>query len=171
MFTHPGKKLLFMGCEFGQWNEWNCHESLDWHLAGWDDHRNLQRLVGDLNRLYRDIGALHEIDFSWEGFEWVDFHDSDQSIVSYVRKGKQPGDVVLCLFNCTPVLREGYRVGVPLPGLYREILNSDSGVYGGGNVGNGGAVPTDPIPWQGNDYSLLLTVPPLGGLLFRPDGL
>jgi len=171
MWAHPGKKLLFMGSEFGQWNEWNCHESLDWHLTQWESHWKLQHLCRDLNRLYKTIGALHQIDFSWDGFQWIDLHDSDQSTISFLRKGRKPGDVVACVFNCTPVPRQGYRLGVPGPGLYREIFNSDSEAYGGSNLGNAGAVEAEPWAWQGQPYSVLITLPPLGGLYLRPDGV
>ena len=169
MFAHPGKKLLFMGTEFGQWDEWNCYKSIDWHLMQWDPHHKLHALVKELNRLTRTIPALYENDFSWEGFEWIDFHDSEQSLISFVRKGKDPQDVVVCLFNLTPTPRQGYRVGVPRPGMYKEIFNSDSSLFWGGNVGNWGGVPSDPVPWQGRDHSILVTVPPLAGVYFRPD--
>lgn len=167
MYAHPGKKLLFMGNEFGQWNEWDCNHSLDWHLLQWEAHKKLHYFVGDLNRLYKENPAFYQYDFSWEGFEWIDFHDSDQSIVSFTRKGKDPGDSIVCIFNFTPVPRKGYRTGVPFSGLYEEMLNSDAEVYGGGNTGNAGLVPSDPIPWQNQDHSLLLTLPPLGALYFR----
>lgn len=169
MFAHPGKKLLFMGTEFGQWDEWNCYKSLDWHLMQWDPHHKLRALVKELNRLTCTIPALYEKDFSWEGFEWIDFHDSDQSLVSFTRKGNDPDDVIVCVFNFTPAPREGYRVGVPRPGTYKEIFNSDSELFWGSNVGNWGGVPSDPIPWQGCDHSILITVPPLAGVYFRPD--
>jgi len=169
MYAHPGKKLLFMGDEFAQWNEWNCYESIDWHLAQWDDHRHIQRAVADLNRVYRETPAFYEIDFAWEGFDWIDSHDSEQSTLSFVRRGRDPNDFVVCVFNCTPVRREGYRVGVPAAGTYREIFNSDSEYYGGSNAGNNGRVPTDAIPWQGKDHSLLLTLPPLAGIYLRPE--
>lgn len=168
MFAHPGKKLLFMGTEFGQWDEWNCYKSLDWHLTQWDPHHKLQNLVRDLNRLTRTIPALYENDYTWDGFDWIDFHDSDQSLISFMRKGKAPEDVVICVFNFTPTPREGYRVGVPFPGTYQEILNSDSDWYWGSNMGNAGDVPSDHIAWQGREHSILITVPPLAGVYFRP---
>ncbi len=170
MYAHPGKKLLFMGMEFGQWDEWDYHRSLDWHLLQWDPHRQLKHLVGDLNRLYGQTPALYEIDFSWEGFDWIDFHDSEQSVVTFLRRGRNPGDVVVCAFNFTPLPRGGYRVGVPLPGYYEEILNSDAAVYGGSDMGNAGGVPSDPIPWQGKEHSVLLTLPPLAAVYLRPKG-
>lgn len=167
MYAHPGKMLMFMGCEIGQWNEWNCHESLQWHLLQWKDHVRLQKLVKDLNHLSAELGPLHQVDFSWEGFEWIDFHDSDQSIVSFIRKGKDPQDVVVCLFNFTPVVRENYRLGVPQPGFYEEILNSDAETYGGSNIGNLGGVTAEEQPWMGQNYSIQITVPPLAGVWFR----
>ncbi len=171
MFAHPGKKLLFMGCEFGQWSEWNCHESLQWHLTEYEPHQQLQKCVTDLNMLYQSNGCLHQVDFSWDGFEWIDLHDSEQSIISFLRRGKNPDDAMVCVFNFTPVSRGGYRVGVPRLGLYDEVYNSDASIYGGGNVGNAGVVPADDIPWQGQPHSLLITVPPLGAVYFRPAPL
>jgi 1,4-alpha-glucan branching enzyme len=169
MYAHPGKKLLFMGSEFGQWNEWDCHQSLQWDLVQYESHGKLKQCVADLNRLYANNGALHEVDFSWEGFDWIDLHDSEQSIISFLRRGKTPTDEMVCVFNFTPVPREGYRVGVPQPGMYDEFFNSDAEIYGGSNVGNGGVLPADDIPWQGQPYSVLLTLPPLGGLYLRPS--
>ncbi len=169
MFAHPGKKLLFMGAEIGQWGEWNFQESLAWHLLDQPAHAQIQQCVQDLNALYRANPEFHQVDFSWDGFQWVDFHDSEKSIVSFVRKGKEPADFAVCAFNFTPVPRGGYRMGVPRPGFYREVFNSDSELYGGSNVGNGGGVPADPIPWQGCDQSMLVTLPPLGAVFFRPE--
>ncbi|MGD9874158.1 MAG: 1,4-alpha-glucan branching protein GlgB [Kiritimatiellia bacterium] len=168
MYAHPGKKLLFMGCEFGQWLEWNCNQSLDWHLLQFEPHQKLLNCVKDLNRVYKTEKSMHEIDFNWEGFQWIDLHDSEQSIISFLRRAKN-GDVVACIFNLTPVPRTGYRMGVPKPGKYREIFNSDSNLYGGSNMGNAGEVPSDPIPWQGQPHSLLLTLPPLGALFLKPS--
>jgi 1,4-alpha-glucan branching enzyme len=169
MFAHPGKKLSFMGGEFGQWNEWNFQGSLDWMLLDFDPHRKLQRYVQDLNALYRAQPALHEVDFSWEGFQWIDFHDVDQSIVSFLRRAKGPDDLLVVAANFTPVPREGYRVGVPVPGFYSEIMNSDSEAYWGSNMGNRGGLPADPVPWQGQPYSLLLTLPPLAIVYLKPE--
>ncbi len=169
MYAHPGKKLLFMGGEFGQWEEWNHDRSLQWDLLQWDTHRGLQRFVRDLNRLYRDIPSLHEVDFRPEGFEWIDFRDVDNSVVSFLRRGKDPGDAVVCVFNFTPVPREAYRLGVPFGGSYREVLNSDAGAYGGGNTGNGGSVVSEERPWMGRPHSVSLTLPPLGALYLRPE--
>lgn len=169
MYAHPGKKLLFMGLEFGVWDEWNCYKSLDWHLLQWDPHKKLQALVKELNHLCRSLPALHEVDFSWDGFEWTDFHDSEQSMISFARKGRMPQDQLACIFNFTPAVREGYRMGVPLPGAYREILNTDSIHFWGSNVGNAGTVQSEPVPWQGRPHSVVITVPPLAALYLRPE--
>jgi len=168
MYAHPGKKLLFMGGEIAQWEEWNHDRSLQWDLLQWDSHRGVQRFVRDLNRLYRESPALHEVDFRPEGFEWIDFRDVDNSVVSLLRRGKDPSDCMVCVFNFTPVPREGYRVGVPYPGRYIEALNSDAAVYGGSNVGNGGSVEAEETPWMGRPFSVPLSLPPLGALFLLP---
>jgi 1,4-alpha-glucan branching enzyme len=169
MYGHPGKKLLFMGSEFGQWEEWNHDLSLQWDLLQWDSHRGIQAFLRELNLLYRTCPALHEIDFRPEGFEWIDFRDVDSSIVSFLRRGKDPSDILVCVFNFTPVVREAYRIGVPAPGFYVEAINSDAPAFGGSNVGNGGGVTAEPIPWMGRPYSLSLMIPPLGALYLRPE--
>jgi len=169
MTAHPGKKLLFMGGEFGQWIEWAEGQGLDWNLLDYDPHRGLQACLRDLNRLYAVEPALHEQDFTWEGFEWIDFRDVDHSIISFVRRARNFDDQIVVLANFTPVPRQGYRVGVPRPGFYREIFNSDSTYYGGGNVGNIGGLPADDLPWQGQDHSLLVTLPPLGVVFLKRD--
>jgi 1,4-alpha-glucan branching enzyme len=169
MFAHPGKKLNFMGGEFGQWTEWNYDTQLSWELLDHDAHRGLHQYVKDLNRLYVSQPALYEVDFSWEGFQWIDFRDVDQSAISFIRRAKNPDDFILVVANFTPVPRMGYRVGVPVPGFYRELLNSDSAVYGGSNMGNAGGLPADPIEWQGQPHSLLLTVPPLAVVFLKPE--
>jgi 1,4-alpha-glucan branching enzyme len=169
MYAHPGKKLLFMGCEIGQWSEWDYQWQVDWSLLDFDFHRRLQEYVKALNRLYVAQPALHQVDFSWEGFQWIDFHDVDNSIVSFVRRARDPNDFVVVAANFTPVPREGYRVGVPAPGFYRELLNSDSTYYGGSNMGNIGGLPSEPTPWQGQAHSILMTVPPLAVVFFKPD--
>jgi len=128
----------------------------------------VQRFVRDLNRLYRESPALHEVDFRPEGFEWIDFRDVDNSVVSLLRRGKDPSDCMVCVFNFTPVPREGYRVGVPYPGRYIEALNSDAAVYGGSNVGNGGSVEAEETPWMGRPFSVPLSLPPLGALFLLP---
>lgn len=168
MYGHPGKKLLFMGGEFGQWREWDYSQSLDWHLLQYEPHQKLQRFVKDLNYLYRNEPALYEVDFEWKGFEWIDFHDADNSVLSFIRRGKNPDNILIFVFNFTPVLRKSYRVGVPGPGYYREIMNSDSEIYGGNNFGNSGGVHAVPFPWQGRPYSVELILPPLSVLIFKP---
>jgi 1,4-alpha-glucan branching enzyme len=169
MWAYPGKKLLFMGGELGQSDEWYHEKSLDWHLldAG-PHHRGVQALVADLNRAYRELPALHQLDAESTGFQWMDCHDADQSAVAFARFGRDPADVVLCVSNFTPVPRLGYRVGVPRPGHYIEVVNTDSAFYGGSNLGNGGGVQAEPVPWHGQAHSLVLTLPPLATLLLRP---
>jgi 1,4-alpha-glucan branching enzyme len=167
MYAQPAKKLLFMGGEFGQWNEWNHDVSLDWHLLQDPRHRGLQRWVRDLNTLYRGEPALHQLDNDSAGFEWVDCNDSEQSVISLLRKSKTPGDVILFVCNFTPVPRHNYRVGVPQGGHWEEILNSDAPLYGGSGQGNIGGVTAAPLPWHGRPYMLNITVPPLGMVVFR----
>ncbi|MGQ0601853.1 MAG: 1,4-alpha-glucan branching protein GlgB [Anaerolineales bacterium] len=169
MTAFPGKKLNFMGGEFGQWNEWNFQSGLDWHLLDQPFHQQTRQFVKDLNHLYAAEAALHEVDFQWDGFQWVDFRDVDQSTVSFIRYAKDKRECLVIVANFTPVPRMGYRVGAPVGGQYREILNSDSVHYGGGNVGNAGGLPAEPTPWQGQPYSLLLTVPPLGVVYLKPE--
>ena len=168
MYCHPGKKLLFMGDEFAQWNEWNHDKSLDWHLLDEPAHAGIKRLISDLNRTYRSVPALHEGDHHPAGFAWIDANDASQSVLSFLRRGRDPQDLVLAVQNFTPVVRHGYRLGVPdVPG-FRELINSDSEAYGGGNVGNAGFVATEPIPAHGFAQSVRLTLPPLAGLIFAP---
>ncbi len=168
MWGHPGKKMLFMGCEIGQWWEWNHEDSLQWHLLAYDPHRGLQRYVADLNRLYMSQPALHQVDYDWTGFQWIDLHDSEQSTLTYFRRAKDPMDIVVCAMNLTPVPREGYRMGVPIAGYYRELLNSDSEAYGGSNMGNGGGVHAEETPWHGQPFSVVITLPPLAAVFFKP---
>jgi len=168
MYAHPGKKLLFMGNEIGQWNEWNYDSQLDWTLLEFDSHRQLQQYVAALNRLYTAESALHQVDFTWEGFQWIDFHDVDNSIITFLRRGKDPSDVIVVVANFTPVPREGYRLGLPRAGVYQEVLNSDSAYWGGSNMGNAGGLPAEPTPWQGQPHSMLITVPPLAVVYFKP---
>jgi 1,4-alpha-glucan branching enzyme len=164
---HPGKKLLFMGGEFGQWNEWNHDSSLDWHLLEQAGHRGVQQLVRDLNRLHRERPALHQRDFSGDGFEWVDADDAERSVLSFLRKGDGDG-VLLAVCNLTPVPRHNYRVGVPRGGHWREVLNSDSPHYGGSGQGNLGGVDAAPVPMHGRYHSLNLTLPPLSVICLEP---
>ena len=170
MWTHPGKKLLFMGGEIGQRREWHHDRSLDWHLLGEGPyHRGLQRLVRDLNRLYRRERALYERDADPAGFAWIDCADWQQSVVSFVRRARAAGDFVLVVCNFTPVPRHAYRVGVPRPGYYRELINSDAGEYGGSNLGNAGGAWAEPTSWQGQPHALTLTLPPLAVLVLKPS--
>ncbi len=166
MFTYPGKKLLFMGSEFAQGREWNDGESLEWHLSDQPYHQGITTLLTDLNRLYREQPPLHQIEFENTGFEWIDCHDSSQSILSYLRKDRN-GREILVVLNFTPVTRDGYRIGVNLPGKYREIFNSDSGYYEGSNMGNGIPLVSEPLAWMGRDQSISLTLPPLGAILLE----
>ena len=168
MYAQPGKKLMFMGGEFGQWWEWNSNTSLDWHLLQEKPHETLQTFVKDLNTVYRQEPALHELDFTHEGFEWIDFGDYEQSVVAFIRRAKDRDDFLVFVFNFTPVPRHGYRIGVPKPGFYRELLNSDSEIYGGSNVGNLGGQETEALSWHGRPHSLLLDLPPLAGLFLKP---
>ena len=167
MFTQPGKKLLFMGGEFGQWREWTHESSLDWHLLDDPFHAGVKRWVRDLNTTYRGERSLHELDFQAAGFSWVDCNDVAQSVVCYLRKGRSAQDLSLVVCNFTPVPRSDYRVGVPRAGRWDEILNSDATLYGGSGQGNTGAVDTTPIPWHGSPQSLCLTLPPLAMILLR----
>ena len=168
MFTHPGKKLLFMGSEFGQWDEWNHDKSIDWHLLEFTPHKGLQKYVTDLNRIYHSEPALYEVDFHHKGFGWIDFHDTDHSIISFLRAAKDPDNFLVIVCNFTPVPRTGYRVGVPYAGFYKEILNSDAKIYWGSNMGNAGGLNADAIPWHGKQYSILITLPPLSVLILKP---
>jgi 1,4-alpha-glucan branching enzyme len=170
MFGFPGKKLLFMGGDFGQWDEWYHEKSIDWHLLQYAPHQGVQRWVRDLHTAYRANPALHQIDFHYSGFQWIDFHDSASSVISFERRSNNPPETVVMVCNFTPVARKGYRVGVPAPGTYSEFLNSDSTAYGGGNVGNGGAITSDPVPQHGRDHSVSLTLPPLGILFLKAGG-
>jgi len=169
MFGHPGKKLLFMGVEFGQTREWNHDASLDWDLVQYPPHRGLQRLVADLNRLYREEPSLTEQDVVPEGFNWIDCNDHDNSTLSFLRRGRDPSHFTAFVLNFTPVTRHAYRVGVPAAGRYRELLNTDSAIYGGSNTGNAGGATAEPVPAHGYPYSLSLTIPPLACVVFKPE--
>ncbi len=169
MYGHPGKKLLFMGGEFGQWWEWNHDSSLQWHLAEYESHRGVQRLIRDLNRLYRAEPALHQVDFTWSGFQWIDFNDELHSVIAFIRRAEAAERFVVCVCNFTPVPRPGYRIGVPAPGYYREVFNSDASYYGGSNVGNIGGVASEAVGSHGFMQSIVLTLPPLGVLFLKPD--
>ena len=164
-YAHPGKKLLFMGGEFGQWNEWDSQSMLDWSLASAPGHQGLQHLLADLNQLYRQRPALYQRDFSVEGFQWIDCEDRDQSILSFIRWSDD--EHVVCVFNFTPVPRHGNRIGVPENGDYGEILNTDSDHYGGSNQGNAGVLHADPEGRNGLPASVALTLPPLSALMLK----
>jgi len=172
LFGHPGKKLLFMGCEFAQEREWNHDQSLDWHLL--DDpspgnlHAGIRRLYADLNALYRATPALHERDFGPEGFEWIDHTDAERSVLSFARRGADPASLVVVVCNFTPTVHAGFRLGVPHDGVYRECLNTDSVHYGGSNVGTPfGAATAQPVPWQGGEFSVVIDLPPLATVMFE----
>jgi 1,4-alpha-glucan branching enzyme len=169
MFSHPGKKLLFMGCEFGQENEWNVDGSLDWHLLEDPMHEGVRRCLSDLNAVYRDLAPLHQLDCDGHGFSWIDCNDRDNSVLSWQRKAIDPDDITVTVINLTPVVREAYRLGVPQPGWYREIINTDSSYYGGSDVGLGGGVMAEAVPWHGLPYSVPLRLPPLAALILQPE--
>jgi len=170
MYAQPAKKLLFMGDEFGQWNEWHHETSLDWHLLEAEPHASLQKWVADLNHVYRGEPALHELDFDPAGFEWVDCNDADNSTISLIRKGRSSSDLILVVCNFTPVPRMGYRVGVPRGGFWKELLNSDSAFYGGSGLGNAGGVQAESVSFHGRPCSLCVTLPPLAAVYFKSEG-
>jgi len=169
MWCHPGRKLLFMGGEWGQAVEWNEATQLDWAALGDGGHAGLQGLCARLNQLLREEPALHELDFSPDGFQWVNVHDAEHSVFSFLRRGRRPEDDVLVVANATPVPRPHYRVGVPAPGFWRELLNTDAACHGGSNMGNGGGVASEDQGWDGQGHSVLLTLPPLALLLFKRE--
>ena len=169
-YAHPGKKLLFMGSEFGQWGEWDAGSQLEWPLLANPEHQGIRKVVSDLNHLYNNEPSLYETDFLAEGFQWIDCHDSEQSVLSFIRRShSDPDDLLLCIFNFTPVPRLGYRIGAPAAAAYREVLNTDSAWYGGSNMGNAGRLPVQETPWMGFEQSLELTLPPLAGLILKPE--
>ncbi|MDD4266770.1 MAG: 1,4-alpha-glucan branching protein GlgB [Pirellulales bacterium] len=168
LWTHPGKKLLFMGSEFGQWLEWNFDASLQWDLLQWESHQGLKRCVADLNRLYRGEQALHRFDFDGRGFEWIDCHNYEQSTFSYIRKAEDSDDFVVVCLNFTPMPRIGHRIGVPKLAWYDEVFNSDSMYYAGSNIGNGAGIPAEDTSAHGRPASLLVTLPPLGAVVLKP---
>ncbi|MGH7764226.1 MAG: 1,4-alpha-glucan branching protein GlgB [Candidatus Dormibacteraceae bacterium] len=169
MYAQPGKKLIFMGGEFGQWHEWDHEQSLDWHLLDQPMHGGLRLWVGDLNRILREEKALHELDFEPAGFSWIDVTDADQSVLSLVRRGRQASDILVAIFNFTPVPRHNYQIGVPQAGHWRELVNSDAPLYGGSGQGNFGGVDAAPVAMHGHRHSLTLTLPPLAALFLKPD--
>ncbi len=167
MYTQPAKKLLFMGGDFGQWREWDHDESMDWHLLQEAPHQGIKRWVCDLNRAYRSEPALHQLDCQPGGFEWIDCNDSDQSTLSFIRRGKSASDLIIVALNFTPVPRLEYRIGTPRPGRWVELLNSDAEIYGGSGQGNCGGLSTEAIGWHGRSDSLRITLPPLGMVIFK----
>ncbi|QQG66676.1 1,4-alpha-glucan branching protein GlgB [Desulfobulbus oligotrophicus] len=169
MWGYSGKKLLFMGCEFGQWQEWDHDTGLEWQALEAPSHQGVQRLVRDLNAVYRHEPALHQVDFDWSGFRWIDANDSDNSVFSFLRIAQDPDTFVIVVCNFTPVVRENYCIGVPVAGRYRELINSDLDVYGGSNISNGPAIMTQPVASHTFDHTLSLTLPPLATLILQPD--
>jgi 1,4-alpha-glucan branching enzyme len=170
MYAQSGKKLLFMGGEFGQWREWSHEESLDWHLLQYPPHSGLQQWVADLNKFYRTQPALYQLDFEGAGFEWIDCNDIEHSVVSLIRRGRSPDDVIVVACNFTPDTLFKYRIGVPLPGLWREVLNSDAKRYYGSGQGNRRVLRAAEKPMHGRPYSLSLTLPPLAVMFLKPTG-
>jgi 1,4-alpha-glucan branching enzyme len=168
MYAQPGKKLLFMGGEFGQWREWDAETSLDWHLLDDPMHGGLRLWVGDLNRILREEKALHELDFDPAGFQWIDVTDAEHSVVSLIRRGRRPEDILVAVFNFTPVPRHNYQIGIPSGGRWAEVLNSDAPLYGGSGMGNLGGVEATPVSRHGHSHSVTLTLPPLGALFLKP---
>ena len=170
MYVQPGKKLLFMGGEFGQWREWAHEESLDWHLLLYPSHSGIKKLLEDLNHLYRHHPALYQVEFEQAGFEWIDCNDVEHSVLSFIRKARDGEDTVLAVCNFTPVPHHNYRVGVPRSGLWQELLNSDAREYGGSGQGNLGSVEAAPVPLHGRSFSLTITLPPLAIVFFGLTG-
>ena len=169
MFAHPGKKLLFMGCEIGQWREWDAATSLDWNLLAYEPHRKLKTLVAKLNALYTGEAAFYDIESSWEGFDWIDFQDAESSVVSFLRKGRDPQEIIVSILNLTPTPRPGYRIGLPQGGKWKVILNTDAETYGGSSSGPKETDVYDAhhLPWHGKGYSIQLDLPPLGALMLK----
>jgi 1,4-alpha-glucan branching enzyme len=169
MYGEPGKKILFMGSEFGQWWEWDHDQSLQWSLLQYEPHQGLQQYVKDLNKTYLSEPALYEQDFDTQGFEWIDFRDADSNVISFIRKGTGSDQTLVFVFNFSPVYRRNYRIGVPVPGYYRELINSDAACYGGSNLGLSGGIEAESDPWHGRPYSLDLAIPPLGMIILKPE--
>jgi 1,4-alpha-glucan branching enzyme len=164
-YTHPGKKLLFMGGEFGQWREWYHEESLDWHLLQTPGHRGIREWVAALNRLYRREPAMHECDFDPRGFDWIDCADAEQSVIAFLRRGRSTPDPLVVVCNFTPVPRDGYRIGIPLPGRWAEVLSSDDARFGGTGMATRRVQEAEPVAFHGRDHSLVLSLPPLAMLV------
>jgi 1,4-alpha-glucan branching enzyme len=169
MWAHPGKKLLFMGSEFGQWNEWDHDHSLDWHLLERKDHSGLQNLVAEMNRVYREKTPLWSEDFDVAGFQWIDANNADENALAFLRRDPETGREIICICNLSPVVRQKYRVGLPRAGRYREVLNSDGAAFGGSGVTNGDGVVSEPQPWHGQPHSAVLVLPPLATLWLEAE--
>ena len=169
MFGHPGKKHLFMGIDIGQWSEWDHNKSLDWNLLEHDRHSKLRDYVKALNHLYREEPAMYELDFDHSGFSWISFSDAESGVISFMRKARDQDNVLVFVFNFTPVSRDKFRVGVPFEAYYREVLNSDAEVFWGKNIGNRGGIRSEPMPWDDQPCSLCLDIPPLGCLVLKPE--
>jgi 1,4-alpha-glucan branching enzyme len=166
MYCHPGKKLLFMGSEIAQWSEWNSESSIDWGLLKYESHKGIQALITDLNKVYREQKPLHQIDFDWSGFQWIDFSDADSGIIAFIRRGKNDYDHVVCIFNFTPQVHYEYVIGVPREGDYRIIFNSDSEYYGGSNFGNA-ALSAEKGEWHNQPAHIKINIPPLAGIVIK----
>jgi 1,4-alpha-glucan branching enzyme len=167
MYTHPGKKLLFMGNDIGDYNEWDHNSSVPWRLLQYPIHAGLQLFVRELNRVYREEPALHQVDFEYSGFDWIDFSDVEKSIISFMRRAEAPGDDLIVACNFTPVPRTNYGIGVPEEGFYREILNSDAAMFGGSNMGNSGGVNAELVQKHRHPCSISIVLPPLGVVVFK----
>jgi 1,4-alpha-glucan branching enzyme len=167
MWSYSGKKLLFMGCDFGQWQEWNHDKGLEWGALEAGNHQGVKRYVRDLNLVYSSEPALHENDYDWSGFSWINANDSDNSVLSFVRRAKNPDDFLIIICNFTPIVRKNYRIGVPREGKYQELINSDLEIYWGSNVSNG-MISSIPEQSHGMDNTLSLTLPPLATLILKP---
>jgi 1,4-alpha-glucan branching enzyme len=167
MFTHPGTKLLFMGAEFGQIKEWNFEGSLDWHLLEYDFHKGIKNFITDLNTVYKKHPALYEKQFEADGFEWINYNDNENAVLSYIRKGKNENDTLIVICNFTPVVREDYRIGLPKKGKLIELFNSDATIYGGSGLNNSNPISIVSIPWNGRDFSAAINLPPLGISIFK----
>ena len=168
MYAHPGKKLLFMGAEFGQYEEWNHDTGLSWDVLQFEYHRKLQLLSGELNRFYAANKALYEVDYHHTGFEWIDFRDVESSVIAFLRRAADPEDYLVFACNFTPVPRYNYCIGVPEQGFFQEVLNTDSELFGGSNLGNGGLVSSRPVKMHNRPASISITLPPLAVVAFRP---
>ncbi|MEQ8170832.1 MAG: alpha amylase C-terminal domain-containing protein, partial [Candidatus Eremiobacterota bacterium] len=166
---HPGKKLLFMGCDMGQWREWNHDFGLDWHVLQYESHKKLNDYVKDLLHLYKSEPALYEVDISYTGFQWIDFHDADRSIIAFYRIAKDGLGIIVFVYNFTPVPWFKYKIGVPYEGYYKEVLNSDSSMYWGSNMGNGGGVTAEKVFCHNQPYAIEIDIPPLGMVVFKPE--